>query len=112
MRWRESQFAVEPGRSVMADLLVKAGGRQDADPDVGAVPREIVGLTALGKIGGDAPVIGVDPLGMAGPAQRLQPADVGANEGLGIAADAVDGGSRPLQMLGRAIDASLHRQRP
>ena len=91
----------------MADLLVKAGGRQDADADVRAVPREIVGLAALGEIGGDAPVIRIDPLGMAGPAQRLQPADVGADEGLGIAADTVDGGARPLQMLGRAIDAFL-----
>ena len=71
----------------MADLLVKAGRRQDADADVRAVPRKIVGLTALGEIGGDAPVIGVDPLGMAGPTQRFQPADVRANEGLGIAAD-------------------------
>jgi hypothetical protein len=52
-------------------------------------------------------VIRVDPLDMAGPAQRLQPADMGANEGLGITADTVDGTSRPLQMLGRAIDASL-----
>jgi heme/copper-type cytochrome/quinol oxidase subunit 2 len=52
-------------------------------------------------------VVGVDPLGMAGPAQRLQPADVRANEGLGIAADPVDGTSRPLQMPGRAIDRSL-----
>ena len=70
------------------------------------------GKAALDKVGGDAPVIRVDPLGMAGPAQRLQPADVGANEGLGIAADAVDGSSRPLQMLGRAIDASLHLRHP
>jgi hypothetical protein len=31
----------------MADLLVDAGGRQDADSDVRAVPREIVGLTAI-----------------------------------------------------------------
>ena len=30
---------------------------------------------------------------------------MGANEGLGVAADAVDGGARPLQMVGRAIDA-------
>jgi hypothetical protein len=37
----------------MADLLVKAAGRQDAYSDVGAVPRKIVGLTALGKIGED-----------------------------------------------------------
>jgi len=60
----------------MADLLVKAGGRQDAYSDVRTVPRKIVGLTALGEIGGDAPVVRVDPLGMAGPAQRLQPADM------------------------------------
>jgi hypothetical protein len=64
-------------------------------------------LTAIEKIGGDAPVIHVDPLGMAGPTQRFQPADVRPNEGLGIAADTVDRTSRPLQMLGRAIDASL-----
>jgi hypothetical protein len=44
---------------------------------------------------------------MAGPTQRFQPADVRANEGLGIAADTVDRTLRPLQMLGRAIDASL-----
>jgi hypothetical protein len=62
-----------------------------------AVPRQIVGLTTLGEIGGDAPMIRVDPLGMAGPAQRLQPADMGENEGLRIAADAVDGGQRPLR---------------
>jgi hypothetical protein len=43
-------------------------------------------LTALGEIGGDMPVIGVDPLGMAGPAQRLKSADVRANEGLGVSA--------------------------
>ncbi len=83
----------------MADLAVEAGRRQDADADVRAVPCEIVGLTARGEIGADAPMIRVDPLGVAGPAQRLQPADVRANEGLGIAADTVDGSSRPLQML-------------
>ena len=91
----------------MANLAVEAGRRQDADADVAAVPREIVGLTAIEEIGGNAPMIGVDPLGMADPTQRFQPADVRANECLGIAAEAVDGSSRPLQMLGRAIDASL-----
>jgi hypothetical protein len=91
----------------MADLAVEAGRRQDADADVGAVPRKIVGLTACGKIGGNAPVVGVDPLGMAGPAQSLKSADVGADEGLGIAADTVDGGARLLQVLGRTIDTSL-----
>src|SRR6202043_546450 len=86
-----SQFPVEPSRAVMTKLAVEAGGRQDADADVGAVPREIVGLTAIEEIGRDAPVIGVDPLDMTGPAQRLKSADVGANEGLGIAADTING---------------------
>jgi hypothetical protein len=52
-------------------------------------------------------VIGIDPLGVAGPTQRLQAANVGANEALRIAADTIDGCSRPLKMLGRAIDASF-----
>ena len=91
------QLTIEPGRSVMADLPVKAGGRQDADADVRPVPREIVGLAAL-TVGRDAPAIGVDSFDVAGPAQRLQPSDMGANEGLGITPNAVDGGSRPLQM--------------
>src|SRR5260370_31994826 len=89
----------------MADLLVKAGGRQHAYSDVCTVPRQIVGLAALGEVGRDAPVIRVDPLGMARPAQGLQPADMGADECLGIAADAVDSSSRPLQMQGWTIDA-------
>lgn len=42
---------------------------------------------------------------MTSPARRLQPADMGANEGLWVAAEAVDGSSRPLQTFGRTIDA-------
>jgi hypothetical protein len=88
------QFAIEPGRAIMADLLVEAGGRQHTDPDVGAIPREIVSLTTLGKIGRNAPMIRVHPLGMPRPAQRLQLADMGANKSLRVAAKAVDGRSR------------------
>src|SRR5258708_12894851 len=91
----------------MANVLGKAGGRQHAYSDVCAVPRQIVGLAALGEIGMDAPVIRVDPFGMARPAQGLQPADMGANKSLRVAADAVDSSSRPLQMLGRAVDTFL-----
>ena len=96
----------------MADLLVKAGRRQNVDADVRAVPREVIGLAALGEIGGDAPMIGVDPLDMAGPAQRLQPADMGADEGLGIAAERSMATSARSRCGGRAIDAALDRQRP
>ena len=80
----------------MADLLVKARRRQDADPDVRTVPGKIIGLAPLEEIRGHAPMIGVDPLGMAGPAQRLQPADMGADERFGIASETVDGGPGPL----------------
>ncbi len=81
-----SEFPVEPSSTFAAYLLVKSVGRPDAYSDIRAVPLEIVGLTTHGKIRGDAPMVGIDPLGKAGPAQRFQPADVGANEGLGIAA--------------------------
>src|SRR6266436_5688198 len=37
----------------------------------------------------------------------FQPTGVGADEGLGITADAIDGGGRLLQMLDRTIDAFL-----
>ena len=52
-------------------------------------------------------MIGVDPLDVARPAQRLQPTDVRADESLWVAADAIDGGARTLQMDRRAIDALI-----
>jgi hypothetical protein len=50
-------------------------------------------------------MVGVDALGMTDAPQRLQPADVGADERLGIAADAIYRGSGALQMSRRTIDA-------
>src|ERR1019366_7251029 len=99
------KLTVEPGRAFVADLPVKAGGRQDADTDVRTLAGEVVSLAARGKVGGNAPVIGVDPLDMAGPAQRFQPADMGADESVRVAAHVFDSVVRPLQMYGRAIGA-------
>ena len=48
-------------------------------------------------------VIGVDPLDMAGLAQRLQTPHIGPDEHLGVAAQPIDGGARALQMDGGAI---------
>ena len=73
----------------------------------GMAPWYVVGPAALRKVGRDIPVIVVDPLDMAGSAQRLETPNVGADKGIGITADAVDCGSRPLQMRGWAIDAIL-----
>src|ERR1700758_5517140 len=83
----------------MADLLVEAVGRQDAYSDVRAIPCEIIGLTTLAQIGGDPPGIRGGPLPLDGP-----PTDMGTDESFRVAADAVDGAARPLQMLGWAID--------
>ena len=44
---------------------------------------------------------------MPGLAQRLQAADMGADKGLGVAADALDLFACPLQMGARAVDACL-----
>ena len=92
------KLAVEPGRAVMDDLAVEVGGRQDACTDVRTVADEVIGVAALGEVSGDAPVVRVDPLDMAGATQRLQPANVRADERIGGDPDAFDGGTRPLQM--------------
>lgn len=67
----------------------------------------VIGLAALGEVPGDAPVILVDPLDEARAAQRLQPADVRADECLGIAAGALHRGSGARQVMRWPIDAAL-----
>ncbi len=101
------QLAVEPSRTVVADLLLEARGRENADTAGRPVPREIVGLPAFGQVGRNAPLVGVDALDMARPAQRLQAPDMGSDIGCGIAAQTLDGADRLLQMPGRPIDALL-----
>ena len=56
------QLAVQPGGSLVADLLSEAGGRQHTDSDVRTVTNEVIGLTALDQIGRNAPLVGVDPV--------------------------------------------------
>ena len=101
------QLAVEPGRAVAADLGLEIKRREGADGKSVAAPAEVVAHPTLGDVGGDAPLVGVEPLDMAGPAQRLQAADMGADESLGVAADALDLFARPLQMRARTVDACL-----
>ncbi len=50
-------------------------------------------------------MVGVEPLDMPGPAQRLQAAHMGADKRLGVSTDALDLFARPLQMGARAVDA-------
>jgi hypothetical protein len=84
---------------VLPDPLVEHGPpRDEAEAEAGVDHGE----PATGELGGAD-----KSAGDAGPAQSLQPADVGANEGLWIAADTIDGGSRPLQMQRWTIDAAL-----
>jgi hypothetical protein len=100
------QLAVEPGRAVMADLLLKARRRENGDPAHRPVTREIVRLPAFGKIGRNAPLVSVDPLDMARPAQRLQAPDMGSDVGGRIAAQTLDDADQkgwPTLGLSRAM---------
>src|SRR5262249_5481223 len=104
------KLAIEPSGALVANLLVEARGGQHADPDVRRVAGTVMGFAALDQIGWHAPMVGVDALGMTSPPQRLQPADVGADERLGIAADATYRGPGAFQMSRRTIDAFLTSQ--
>src|SRR3546814_2445346 len=80
-----NQSPVEPGRAIGPDLTFQIEGRDD--PKAGLpVAACIIGGGAALEILGDAPLIGVDPLDDPGAAQRLQPAHMGIDEALIIAA--------------------------
>jgi hypothetical protein len=74
------ELAIEPGRALAADLLVEAkrGQRPHSEP-IATLPQ-VVGLSTLDDVLGDPPMVGIDPLDVAAPAQCLQPADVRADE--------------------------------
>src|SRR5713226_475818 len=100
------QPAIEPGRSVSFDLPFQIEGRKDASVDLGISPGIISGGSAL-KIFGETPVIGVDPLDDPSPAQRLEPANMGVDEAVMVAAGNAAVEPCLLQMAARPIDALL-----
>ncbi len=55
----KDQPAGQSRRSIMADLLVNAGGRQDIYSDVVTVPHKIASLSALPKTGEAASMVRV-----------------------------------------------------
>src|SRR3546814_9581270 len=71
------------------------------------VAAGIKGGGAALEVLGDAPLIGVDPLDDPGAAQRLQPAHMGIDEALIIAARNAALKLRLFQMTARSIDAIL-----
>jgi hypothetical protein len=72
------QITVEPDRAVAADLLSEVEGRKGAEPPTVAALAEVVGHSTVDDVFGNASVVRVDPLHMAGTAQRLQAAHVEA----------------------------------
>ncbi len=74
--------------------------------------REIVGLPALGQVGRDPPLVGVDPLDVACPAQRLQAPHMGSDVRRGITAQTLDGADGLLQMHRPADRCLPCRQSP
>ena len=83
----------------MADLLLETRGRENGDPAHRPVAREIVRLPAFGKVGWNAPLVGVDPLDMAGPSQCLQSPNMRTDVSRRIATQTLDGANGLFQML-------------
>src|SRR6266700_1657458 len=100
------QPAIEPGRSVSLDLAFEIEGRKHATVDP-AISPGIIGRGLALKILRETPMVGVDPLDDPSPTQRLEPADMGVDEAVMVAAGNAAVEPRLLQMAARPIDALL-----
>src|SRR5229473_168230 len=100
------QPAIEPGRAVSFDLPFQVEGRKDANVDL-AISPGIIGGSAVLKIFMETPMVGIDPLDDPDPAQHLEPADMGVDEAIIVAAGNAALEPRLLQMAARPIEAIL-----
>src|SRR5216684_79274 len=100
------QPAIEPGRAVSFDLPFQVEGRKDANVDL-AISPGIIGGSAVLKIFMETPMVGIDPLDDPDPAQHLEPADMGVDEAVMVAAGNAALEPRLLQMAARPIEAIL-----
>src|SRR5579871_956440 len=78
-----NHLSVEPSRTIAGNLPVEADGRERPDSQPVATLTEVVSLPALNDVLRDPPIVGIDPLDLAGPPQRFQAADVGTHESFG-----------------------------
>jgi hypothetical protein len=100
------QSSIEPGRAVSFDLPFQVEGRKHANVDL-AISPGIIGRSAVLKIFMETLMVGIGPLDNPSPTQRLEPANMGVDEAVMVAAGnaAVEPGL--LQMAARPIDAVL-----
>ncbi len=122
--WRSigrGHLAVEPSRAVGVDLRfeVDVGKRAERHPS----PSLGVVIPGAGlEVAGNTPMVGVDPLDDARPAQRLQPPDMALDIGAVVAtrnADAARIGQGAVsaraivaRLAREARDVSVRRARP
>src|SRR5882762_2809908 len=100
------QPAIEPGRSLSLDLPFQVQGRKHANVELPISPG-IIGRGPALKIFGEPPMVGVDPLDDPSPSQRFEPANMGVDEAVTVAAGNAAVEPRLLQMAARPIDALL-----
>jgi hypothetical protein len=99
------QFPIEPGRPLAADLLLQAERRKDPDPWAVTAAAEVVGHAAIDHVSGDPPMVNVDALHVVLAPQRLQAADVEADEGLRVLALPLEAVADPFEVPARLVDA-------
>jgi hypothetical protein len=100
------QPAIKPGRAISFDLPLQVEGRKHANVEL-PISAGIIGRGPALKIFGKPPMVGVDPLDDPSPTQRLEPADMGVDEAVMVAAGNAALEPRLLQMAARPIHALL-----
>ena len=100
-----NNLSVEPSRTIAGNLPVEADGRERPYPQPVGALAEVVGLPTLDDVLRDLPIVGIESLDVAGPAQRLQSADMGTHESLGVLALPLKAVADALQVPARPVDA-------
>src|SRR5229473_546251 len=98
------QPAIEPGRALSFDLAFQVQGRKDANVEM-EISHGIIGGGPALKISRETPMVAIDPLDDPFPSQRLEPADMGVDEAVIVAAG--NAAVEPGMMAARPIEAIL-----
>src|SRR5579859_560254 len=100
-----NNLSVEPSRTIAGNLPVEADRRERPYPQPVAALAQVVRLPTLDDVLRNLPMVGIDPLDKARPAQCFQAADVGADISLGVLTLPLKAAVDALQVAARPVDA-------
>src|SRR5579872_4137620 len=100
-----NNLSVEPGRTIAGNLPVEVDGRERPYSQAIAALAEVVSLSTCDNVLRDLPIVGIDSLDKASPAQCLQASDMGTHERFGVLALPLKAVADTLQVPARPVDA-------